>query len=222
MINNKVELNKSEQAICESIAKQRYENNRKNNVKDAKVGDQGNWETDLEGFGAEMAFCKLHNIFPDFTVSIRNSSQDDGDCVLGDLRVDVKATKYQTGKLLAVPWKNNGVELYGLMIGTFPKYIFKGFMSAKELIKEERLGSLGYGKTYIAEQRELVGLNHIGGPFKFKLKYREQYKWSNDNVCYNTKNGEVIKQVYSNGVLGYVIDDEFKSLDQLRDKLIKI
>jgi hypothetical protein len=55
-----------------------------------------------------------------------------------------------------VPWTKGHVPLFALMVGTFPSYTSKGFMEADELLKEERLGTLGYGPTYIAEQKELV------------------------------------------------------------------
>jgi hypothetical protein len=155
--NTVVELNAQEQAICRALAKKRYANNRKAGTRNAKRGPQSNEQTDLEGIGAEFAFCKLLNLFPDFSIEPRSADEDEGDCKLRDGRaVDVKATKYATGKLIAVPWKKNGAELFALMTGTFPKYTFRGFMPADELLRAERLGSLGYGSTYIADQGELV------------------------------------------------------------------
>ena len=59
------------------------------------------------------------------------------------------------------PWKANNVELYALMIGEFPVYTFKGFMRREDLLKEERLGNLGYGQTYIAQQHELCELSEL-------------------------------------------------------------
>ena len=153
--NTIIELNDGEQEICKIIAKLRYKNNRDNNVKNSKVGDQSDELTDLEGIGGEMAFCKMVNSYPDFSINIRNSETDVGDVFLGGKWVDVKTTKYPNGKLLAVPWKNNNVEIYALVTGTFPKYTYRGFMSAKKLLVESRLGDLGYGKTYIATQDEL-------------------------------------------------------------------
>lgn len=161
-INDTISLCETEQAICRGIARARFSNNRKSGIINKKVGKQSNDETDLEGFAAEFAFCKLFNVFPDFTVSPRNSNEDAGDAVLpGGLSVDIKVTKYPTGRLLAVPWKANNVELYALMIGEFPVYTFKGFMRREDLLKEERLGNLGYGQTYIAQQHELCELSEL-------------------------------------------------------------
>ena len=153
-----VNLSETEQAICKGIAKLRFQNNRKEGVFNKKVGKQSNEATDLEGFAAEFAFCKLFNLYPDFTIEPRRTEDDCGDAVLpcGNT-VDVKATKYPTGRLLAVPWKGDNIDLYALMVGEFPSYTFKGFMPREELHKPERLGSLGYGETYIAQQHELKG-----------------------------------------------------------------
>ena len=46
-------------------------------------------------------------------------------------------------------------DTYALMVGRFPKYALAGHMTAEELLVEDRLGSLGYGATYIAKQNEL-------------------------------------------------------------------
>ncbi len=155
--NTEVVLNAQEQAVCRALSKRRHAANRKAGTRNAKRGPQSNDQTDLEGIGAEFAFAKLFNLYPDFSIQPRKSGDDHGDCKLRDGRgVDVKATRYKTGKLIAVPWKKSGAELFALMTGTFPKYIFRGFMEAGNLLREERLGSLGYGPTYIAEQTELA------------------------------------------------------------------
>lgn len=162
MIDKVVTLCEVEQAICRGVARMRYRNNRKQGVVNSKVGNQNNEETDLEGFAAEFAFCKMFNVFPDFSVSPRKSEDDCGDATLPcGTRVDVKVTKYPTGRLLAVPWKTGNVELYALMIGRFPSYTFKGFMKKGELTKQERLGDLGHGSTYIAQQHELRNLSDL-------------------------------------------------------------
>jgi hypothetical protein len=150
-----------EQRICREVAESRFSNNRKEGIENAKVGPQDNAATDLEGFGAEFAFCKLFNCMPDFTVSVRSSKQDKGDVYVNGMYVDVKSTKYETGKLLAVKWKSENVDAFALMTGSFPTYTFRGTMLAKDLLKDERLGSLGYGKTYVATQDELKELDKL-------------------------------------------------------------
>ena len=153
--NISLTLNDGEQQICKLIAKARFNNNRNNNVKNSKVGEQSNEFTDLEGIGGEVAFCKMVNAFPDFSIHVRNATEDKGDLVVNNVTIDVKTTKYKNGKLLAVPWKKSNVELYVLMVGEFPTYTYKGSMFAKDLLIPERIGNLGRGDTYIAEQKDL-------------------------------------------------------------------
>lgn len=157
----KVTLSRAEQLSCKVIAQLRFDNNRNSGTKNAKIGPQSDQDTDLEGIGAEFAFCKMLNLYPDFSINIRSSVKetDSGDVTLHNGQtVDVKATKYPTGKLLAVPWKKPTTTYMALVVGTFPNYEFKGVMFSSELIKPSRLGNLGHGDTYIATQQELNDL----------------------------------------------------------------
>lgn len=163
-IGSPISLNEGEQFVCKFLAKKRFENNRKRGIKNSRIGDQNDEITDLNGLGAEFSFCKLFNIYPDLSIFIRSSKQgeDLGDTVLNDGRtVDVKTTTYTNGKLLAVPWKQNKVDLFVLMVGDFPNYVFKGFMKSEILINTNRLGNLGHGPTYIAYQQELKEIEKI-------------------------------------------------------------
>ncbi len=154
-------LNPVEQRLCRYVARCRHENNRKSGIVNARIGWQSDEETDLEGIAAEVAFCRLQNVYPDLSIDVRSSGKGQDhkfDCVLhtGET-VDVKATVYATGHLLAAPWKGTGSppDLYALMVGKFPSYTFKGFMPGVELLSQKRLGNMGHGPTYIAKQSEL-------------------------------------------------------------------
>ena len=161
MIGDTSELNKPEKLIAKYVAKSRFESNRSAGITNSKIGGQSNEETDLEGIGAEMAFCKLFNVYPDLTIGPRSAkcNQDFFDCTVNGYTIDVKATKYPSGRLLAAPWKGEGnpPKCYALMVGKFPTYVFKGFMFSKDLLVPARLGNLGHGPTYIASQDELIG-----------------------------------------------------------------
>lgn len=119
-----------------------------------KQGGQSNWETDLEGVGSELAFCKLSNVYPD----METSSMNPHDCHSRvGAAIDVKSTKYAGGRLLAVRWKDvSKVDLFALMVGKFPEYRLAGFMRAADLVKAERLLDLGYGPVHCADQSELI------------------------------------------------------------------
>lgn len=161
MLNTTITLSNFELKICELIAKNRYTNNRINCVKNSKIGAQSDEETDFEGICAEVAFCKLYNLYPDLSIHTRNIDTDEGDVKLNGLSIDIKTTKYKNGKLLAAPWKKITGDLFALMVGTAPTYVFKGFMKQNDLLIPSRLGNLGHGPTYIAYQNELKDIKEI-------------------------------------------------------------
>lgn len=145
-------LNEVEQRLAQHLAKRRHEANRASHAVNRKMGQQSDADTDLEGIAAEIAFCKLMNVYPDMNLDERPPE----DCHRGDGRsVDVKTTPYASGRLIAVPWKKPNVDLFVLMVGRFPRYRCVGSMSAAELLQQKRLGDLGHGQTFIAEQSEL-------------------------------------------------------------------
>ncbi len=147
-----ITLNELEIAIAKHLAKSRYEHARSNGIVDRKMGDQSNWETDLEGVASEIAFCKMSNLYPDLNIGLDR----DYDCVYNGKKVDVKATKYKTGKLLAtLKKKDSDIDIFVLLIGECPKYKFVGWATKEELISEENIGNLGKGRGYILEQRRL-------------------------------------------------------------------
>lgn len=149
-------LNDIEQKIVQYIARSRFEVNRKNGVKNSRKGKQSDHSTDLDGFGGEFAFCKLFNLYPDLEVKVTSQETDSGDCILKGKKIDIKTTKYKTGKLICTLWKNDEIDYYALMVGEFPSYEFKGFAKASDVKKEENIINLGRGKLYAVEQKFLV------------------------------------------------------------------
>jgi len=164
---------------CRYYGKQRYESNRARQTRNAIISRGGTTRTvtidaaadieiDQEACAAEVAFCKLLNIYPFelFKIEPRSSraGQDAGDAYLYQARfsIDIKHTSYESGQLLAVPWKDEqAVDCYVLMIGTMPRFRFAGAMLASELFKEHRLTDLGKGPTYAALQAELTELHKL-------------------------------------------------------------
>jgi len=148
-----IELNEAEQRLSQFLAKSRYQANRQRGVKNKKIGPQSNEQTDLEGIGAEIAFCKAHNIYPDLQVNVFYNE----DAITKDgCRVDIKATKYNNGHLIAVLGKQDKPpDAYALVIGEFPKYRIAGMITADDLLREERIKDFGYGPAFAAEQKDL-------------------------------------------------------------------
>lgn len=149
-----VELNEAEQRLAQFVAKKRYAAAREQNIENSRMGDQSDEDTDLNGVGAEIAWCKMNNVYPDLDVSGPVKGPD-GMTRTG-VRVDVKGTKYPNGHLLAVRWKGQGeVDVYCLMVGELPRYRCAGYMVAEELLRPERLKDFGHGPGYAASQDEL-------------------------------------------------------------------
>ena len=164
-IGTEITLNDVEQTLCKDIAKRRFNCARSNKIHNAKMGPQSDEFTDLQGIASELAFCKLFNVYPDTTIYVRSSTkgEDKGDATLpSGLTVDVKVTKYETGRLLAVLWKKKSGDFFALLTGTFPTYTFRGFMRQEELLQESRIGNLGWGDGFMAEQHELYELSSLG------------------------------------------------------------
>jgi hypothetical protein len=148
-----ITLTASEIKICEWIAKNRYASNRNGGVSDKKIGPQSCEETDLEGICGEFAFCKAMNLYPDLSISPRKGGDD---VLLNDKKMDIKTTKYKSGKLLARRSKSKTPsDIYVLIVGQRPSYNIVGWCSSADLIQDKNLIDLGYGKTYGLEQRVL-------------------------------------------------------------------
>jgi hypothetical protein len=56
---------------------------------------------------------------------------------------------------------------------------------------------------------------------KYELDFAPEYVWVDDKLCFNSKTGRKIKQVYKNGMIGYNIKGKFYSLTRLRKHLVK-
>lgn len=155
-----IELNELEQALARDIAANRHRNSREAGLKDVRRGAMSAESADLEGAGAELAFCKLANVYPDLDGQPRPE-----DCHLADGRkVDVKATKHEHGHLIAVRWKKPGaVNVYALVVGQFPKYRCAGFMPSDDLLRETRLKDFGAGEAFAASQDELQRIEELLG-----------------------------------------------------------
>lgn len=147
-----VTLNEAEQALARAIAEARMTSAAAAGSKDMTQGKLPPEVMDLEGAGAEVAFCKIANVWPD---TEPGAKAVDAWTRIG-IAVDVKSTWREDGRLLAGRWKKSGeVAAYVLMIGKFPTFKCVGFMPAEKLISNERLRNLGNGPTYTADQNEL-------------------------------------------------------------------
>ena len=125
-------------------------------VKDAKMGDQSGLEADIDGLMGEYAFCKWKNIIPDLIPAPRSGSSD---CILKNQRIDIKTTRYKTGRLLATLKNNQDIDIYVLAILEDNTVDFVGWAKKKDLCQEKNIKNLGHGNGYCLDQNELRSFN---------------------------------------------------------------
>jgi hypothetical protein len=155
-----VELTEGEQLLARHLAERRTSSAREAGQVNVRQSAMPQEVVELEGVGAELAFCKLANVYPD-TGNVPRPE----DCHLRDgRRIDVKATRHEHGWLTAVRWKKPGaVHLYVLMVGEFPRYRCAGFFPSSELLQDGRLKEFGSNLSYAASQDELQRLEGLLG-----------------------------------------------------------
>lgn len=146
----KVQLTEAEMIICKMLGNMRTLAARSANVKDAGISTS--LETDEDGVIAEMAFCKHWNIFFDPEASPRKHSYD---CILKGKRIDIKSTRYQTGRLLATKKINPDIDIFVLALIEGCVVSFVGYATADELYQDANLIDLGRGVCYVMRQEDL-------------------------------------------------------------------
>jgi hypothetical protein len=149
-----VTLDRGDIAHAQVTAAMRHACNTAAGVRNARMGSQSDYITELEGACGEAAFSKMCNLFLDLTITPRSGGHD----FLGrnGEKIDVKATKYEQGKLLAtLKKKREDADYYVLLVGECPTYRIAGYASADDLLKEENITDLGHGPTYALPQSQL-------------------------------------------------------------------
>lgn len=145
-------LTPEEQRIARFMAKQRQDYAERHGIRNARVGPQSDMESNIVGYAAELAFCKLFNVYPDFDIGVYRV----GDADRFGQAVDVKATRRPNGRLLAVKRKRElRADVYALIVVNGSTFTFAGFASAAELLAECRLIDLGHGDGFAMTQDEL-------------------------------------------------------------------
>lgn len=146
-------LDAGEMAVAQAVAAMRHGINRASSVSNSRVGPQSDYQTDLDGLVAEIAWAKWRNCYPDLSVSPRSGGAD---ALVSGKRVDIKATRYANGRLLAVPSKHkDDADVYVLAIVNESTVRFPGWAYSDELLSEQNLTDLGHGPTYAMTQDQL-------------------------------------------------------------------
>lgn len=147
-----ISLNETEIRLAEYVAKKRIQHNRASGAVATVYGDRDPMFAELNYYGAELAFCKLFNLYPDIN-HVKRKGQD---CMLAGKRVDIKWTHRHGGRLMAkVKGWDDPPDLFAMMIGTFPSYTLAGFMKADDLLQPSRIDNSLAFPAYTATQKEL-------------------------------------------------------------------
>ena len=115
------------------------------------------YNMNLNGFGAELAFCRLCDVIFDSSTDKNKNHFNNPDAVLhNNITVDVKTTVYKNGKLLVRKGKEEKrVDIYVLMVGEFPVFMYMGWADYDKIINPDTIINLGYGETYSMIQEKL-------------------------------------------------------------------
>lgn len=155
---DKYTLSESEQELIVGMAKDICSQDRSYFVKNYQVDKSLKlYDLNINGFGAELAFCKLCDIeFDSTTIENENHFKKVDATLKNGIKVDVKNTKYKSGKLLVRIGKEaEPVDVYALMIGTFPSFTFSGWAKSEQIINPSTIKDLGHGNGYVMTQDEL-------------------------------------------------------------------
>ncbi len=126
----------------------------RNNVEDQQMGDQNPWVVDMDGMVGEFCVAKLFNLCPDLTIGVRSGGQDlesrEG------RSIDVKTTRYKTGKLLCTLKKQyEPCDIYVLVVVDDDGGDVVGWAKKEEIFLESNKSDLGHGVGYVLPQSKL-------------------------------------------------------------------
>ena len=147
-----ITLTEGEQRLAQYISAARQAHNRRVGAVATPYGGKNVEQIGLESYGAELAFCRLHNVYPDF----KTDEYGIEDAMLHDGRtVDVKCTNGR--RLFVKAMKRPEIcDLYAMMVCDWPRFRFAGWIEAFELFTDARLDQNLEHPAYVADERDLT------------------------------------------------------------------
>jgi hypothetical protein len=141
-----ITLTEFEQRLAKALAKERNQRSLAATKNQRVDGNRTDLELNIEGVGAEIAYCRMFNCYPDFSTTPRRGGYD---CIVNGQTVDVKANAHIGNPyLLASQGKTfQDANIYALMIGSWPTYFFGGWLRACDLLKSENITNFGYANS---------------------------------------------------------------------------
>ena len=149
------QLSDSELAVAKLLATARNEMNRTiGTTNDRRAGSKSDYLVNYEGICAELAFCRLMNVYPDLV----NGSYGAGDCKVKQYGVvDVKYSGLIRGDLLVPPKKQGrGIDTFALMVGEIPDMYFVGTADQADVFRPDNTKMFERGLNHVVPQHELT------------------------------------------------------------------
>lgn len=145
-----VTLTEGEQMLVRFVAEQRQNHHRRVGMVNLKTCDDGALHVETIGVGGELAFCKMRNLCPDFSLTAGVA-----DCVSSTGKtIDVKTTEAKKGLRLNVHGnkRHSPCDWYVLLECHWPVFRLVGYASAEQVFdpKYERKNDYGNGGTYFS------------------------------------------------------------------------
>ena len=154
-MNRIIVLNNIERDLAVAGGTARYNQNKDNDI----PGDKG-LKGDIRGMAGEIAVCKFYNKYPDLRIGPNKLGHD---LTLGELRVDVKTTKYVTGYLdVSLKHKPTSNFIYILVTAEDPHYKMVGWQWSDYVIQEANYRD----GSYKTEQDTLRHMDELNSDFK--------------------------------------------------------
>lgn len=154
-----IELTAREYEIACEVGIRRYRAAREMGAVNRKMSrTDSQYEVETNGMAAEMAFCKLIGVRPDFS-----DTPQVADCEWMGYQIDVKATKQPNGRLLLETDKRKLCDLYVLMCGERDVWRCGGVAHVNVIRQPENLKVLkeGYKPTYALAQSRLIPIDQL-------------------------------------------------------------
>lgn len=147
-----VQMTPTEVAISKLWAERRFADSA--GCQDKQMGKQDPHDIEEDGTLAELAFAKVYNLYPDLDTAPRKGGHDL--ITHQNMRVNVKATRYTTGRLAVhIDKRVEDCDIYVLAIVRGVVVTLVGWKSSAEVINKENIGTLGHGKCYLVKREDL-------------------------------------------------------------------
>lgn len=154
-----ISLDDSEVQLAKTYAELRYQAARGMGAQYNKMttDDRSKMDNEIHSFCGELAACKALNIYPSLSFVSDNGAIPTVDAYWMNGTVDIKTTKYLTGRLMVTVKKSDEkrCDFYFLVVGDIPDFRLVGWIGRETLFQEKNLTDPGQGVCYALDQEDL-------------------------------------------------------------------